>query len=151
MGAPQFSEHRHPYMGNFSIVSWNAAGLFCQDLDRYQRKLNYIVELVLKYDIVFIQETHDEVFDDGLARHDHLGSLVDHHARLYFSADSSRTGGILTIISHEFLDKFRQTQLVDIVRGRIRHVCLRGDRGDISFTNLHSDPHLVEISITLCR
>ena len=129
------SRHRSP--GNFQYVcialsTWNAAGLFCADLDKYSRKLKVLEDLLTRVDICGIQETHDN-YENPAA---YVQQRFKAHMLFRSFIDQSK-GGILTLIQHDYIQLFNTYKEHHLVMGRIHVVELVSAMVLVLVVNVH--------------
>ena len=117
---------------NLKVCSWNARGLFCHDPVKYKVKLKYVRQLLHKYDVVLIQETHDNI-----AKHDLLDELLRDIAVVYYNPGTSSQGGTLVAIRVGFKSKYDNIDSPIVHIGRVQHIRICGRQGNLHIFNIH--------------
>ena len=84
-------------VGNFLtlvLCTWNAAGLFCESMDKYANKIKLMGSLLSKCTVCGVQETHD----DGDSASNLLFGLHREAFKFFASPMGSGAGGVLLAI-----------------------------------------------------
>ena len=79
----------------------NVPGLFCRDSTKRDIKISHLYNLLRKYDIVLVQETHGD--DADLDQYTYRFNNT-HHCHFSPGPDSS-TGGCLTFVSNRIYNR----------------------------------------------
>eukprot|EP00973_Karenia_brevis_P032923 4545989-Karenia_brevis.AAC.1 len=56
-------------LNGLSLTSWNARALLCSDPVKRRAKINFLVSLLKRYDIVLVQEVHSNSTDLRMYAH----------------------------------------------------------------------------------
>ena len=115
--APLFTDYdpeARRFFGSFSVTSWNAQSLFCQDPLRAGKKIRRVLKLAAKYDIVFIQESHGNI-DDMLI----FEQRLPNHSWYCDCNSDHNIGGIFIIVKKSFEKHFEGPPLLSFVFVRI--------------------------------
>lgn len=123
------------HIDNISICSWNARVFFCCDPAKWKRKHEYLLQLLDRYDIIIIQESHDD-----LAKHVFLDTLLNNMGQIFHNPGTTSSGGTFIVIRQAFRDKYNEAHNRIIHKGRIQRLTLSGNMGNLDIVNLHLEP-----------
>ena len=132
-----FVEAGRPFSGDFSICTWNANGLFCHNIIDYGHKIRRLSNLISSFDVVFLQETHDNSVSDLRQLH---GSILKEHC-VFSNPGSSAAGGTIIVLKQKFAVLFCGWSHKIIGEGRFQILQLSGRNGNLDLNNCHSNPN----------
>lgn len=125
-----------------SVVNWSCATLFdAAPMTREQRrrhaaKIDRVVALACRRDVVMLQEVHGKGEDIG-----ELANRVARHILLGSFCRDSGSGGVLIIISEDLRGRFASCSSEEIEKGRALPVTLEGGNSyPLAFCCLHVVP-----------
>ena len=116
------------------IGTWNSSGLLCSDLGQYKEKMLYFRSLLIKLDVLCLQETHDDGNEVQFVDHLHLIGREFYVRRSFIDA---ATGGLAIFLKKTFCDLFSSIRQTDIIPGRIFAVELTKDGRTSIIVNIH--------------
>ena len=124
------------------MVTWNCATLFgaaprnLEQRRRHAAKIDRVVSLAGRHDVVMLQEVHGNSEDIG-----ELASRITRHSFFGSFCRDSGSGGVLIIISEELRGRFTSCRSEEVERGRALLVTLEGGGlHPLAFCCLHMVP-----------
>ena len=138
-GCPRTGPAAFPYMGDFSLTSWNAQALMATEPRRRKAKWGHCLHLLGRSDVMVLQETHS-------TRANTARLILPHSHRFWWSHGTQQTAGIAIGVATTLLNKFGQPTMgrpgewTDIVAGRAAMLRLEGPQGafDLIVVYLHT-------------
>lgn len=121
---------------NLKCLSWNTRGLFSRNRDTFYKKMNPLKKLLIKADVVFLQECHidhDEVIS-GLLEAKFPGFHV------YANPLSKRAMGTITLVKKSTFQDANNIGFSKIVDGGNSIVHVDTPLGSWGFVNVHLNP-----------
>ena len=136
-------------MGCFA--TWNAAGLFCEDVAKLRAKLRYMGNIIGHRHFVFlgVQETHD----DGVMDLEFLDkvSRTTQRLRRFRSTLSAGAGGLLILIAEWICALLGNTECCEPFPGRLMYVKVWGEGRRFVVFNLHLHAETMSEKLVILR
>ena len=126
------------FFQKMSVCTWNANGLFCHNLVNFDSKIRIMRSICDRFDIVFFQETHDNLVSDVVQiYYKYFRTHI-----LFCNPGTSSVGGTLIAIKLCFFSLFGAWKHRVVIKGRIQLLQLAGSNGCLDLLNIHSNPNL---------
>ena len=129
----QDEDHSFGSFLNVTVYTWNAAGLFCNDIFKMKAKLDYVGSWLCKGTVIAFQETHD----DGDAATHNFESLYSNTFIFVRSALTRAAGGVMLAIKKSYVDRFCSKEEYVLIDGRMVAITLRHSHFNVCFICVH--------------
>jgi exonuclease III len=129
----QDEDHSFGSFLNVTVYTWNAAGLFCNDIFKMKAKLDYVGSWLCKGTVIAFQETHD----DGDAATHNFESLYSDTFIFVRSALTRAAGGVMLAIKKSYVDRFCSKEEYVLIDGRMVAITLRHSHFNVCFICVH--------------
>ena len=126
-----------PFLGDLQLCSWNAQALMAIHPAKRHAKWKMCWDLIHKYDILALQETHTTVANTTRILTPAGGTTI------WWSHETQQTGGIGLAITPNFLQHFRRNvdgtwgEWVEVSPGRAAILRLEGARGNLDIATIY--------------
>ena len=116
------------------MLTWNARGLMCSDIQQRSRKVQFLLDLAPQADVIHIQEAHAT----SMLINKHLALLAKSFHIIHSPGPSRGVGGLLSCFRLEHFPVVSNIRPEYVAPGRVLRTCVSGTSSTAIFWNFHN-------------